>query len=552
MQDRMREVRVTDFGAVPDDGKDDTQAILAALEECKRRAPCVLVFPKGRYDVHAGSNPRNQWVLFPVSGINALTVDGKGSTLMVHGITGLFWFGKCTDLTLRNLTVDCARPPFSQGKVIAVDGNHFDVEIPAEYPVQGGEKVEAYMDYDPQTRLPMRHGLDEYGTVERTELIRPQVLRVHLRQPARVKPGGLVVLRHQVYSYNAFACDRCTDVRVQDVTIHTIPGMGLVATVCNNVTVERMRVVPKQGSGRIMSTTADATHFGGCKGTIRLNGCLFEGMGDDGVNIKSGLYLSLLRRLNVNTIEARHNLRMMDTPDPGDVMEISHVDDLLPYAKATVKRVQVLEDSVVRVVFESALPAGLRAGDVFGNATRVPKVRITDCEVRNNRARGMLIQTRDVVIDNCRFRGCSSAGIIVLTEVAHFFESIGTRDVTVRNCLFEGVNYGAAMVPGALCAMAWMKDFTYPPKPGIHRNVTFEENTIRQTDNSAIFVAGVDGITLRNNRVERACDRPTVDTGGYAIYVMSSRNVRLQDNRIAAQQGQGFKEAVGWGAGVEK
>ncbi len=116
MQEGLREVRVTDFGAVPDDGKDDTQAILAALEECKRRAPCVLVFPKGRYDVHAGSNPRNRWVLFPVSGINGLTVDGKGSTLMVHGITGLFWFEKCADLTLRNLTVDCARPAFSQGK----------------------------------------------------------------------------------------------------------------------------------------------------------------------------------------------------------------------------------------------------------------------------------------------------------------------------------------------------------------------------------------------------------------------------------------------------
>lgn len=71
-----------------------------------------------------------------------------------------------------------------------------------------------------------------------------------------------------------------------------------------------------------MSTTADATHFGGCKGTIRLSDCLFEAMGDDGVNIKSGLYLTLLRRLNANTIEARHNLRMMDTHDPGDVMEI--------------------------------------------------------------------------------------------------------------------------------------------------------------------------------------------------------------------------------------
>jgi hypothetical protein len=549
----MKEIRVTDFGAVPDDGRDDTQAILAALEECKRHDPAVLVFPKGQYDVHAGSNPRNQWVLFPVSGHNGLTVDGKGSVLMVHGITGLFWFEKCSDLMLTNLVVDCARPPFSQGKVLAAEGNHFDVEVFSDYPVQGGEKVEAYMDYDAQTRLPMRHGLDEYYTVVRTELLRPQVLRVYLNNAARVKPGVLVVLRHQVYSYNAFVCARCQDVNVRDVTVYTIPGMAWVAQVCTNVTMQRFRVVPRPGSGRMMSTTADATHFGGCKGTIRMTECVFEGMGDDGVNIKSGLYLSLLRKIDRHTVQARHNLKMVDSPDPGDVMEISHVEDLLPYATATVKRVELLEDGVQRLEFESPLPADLREGDVFGNATRVPRVRISDCEVRNNRARGMLIQTRDAVIENCRFRGCTSAGILVLTEVAHFFESIGTRDVTVRGCTFEGVNYGAAMTPGALCAMAYLKDFTYPPKPGIHRRITFEANTIRQTNNSAIFVAGVDEITLRNNRIELACDSPTLDTGGYAIYVRSSRNVRLSGNRILPQrQGKGFRESMGWGEDMER
>lgn len=548
----MKEIRVTDFGAVPDDGKDDTQAILAALEECKRHPSATLVFPKGQYDLTAGSNPRNSGVLFPVSGVHGLTIDGKGSVLMVNGITGLFWFERCTDLTLTNLTVDCARPPFSQGRVVEVGERYFDVLVEPEYPVQGGERVEAYMEYDPQTRLPMRNGLEEYYSVQRTELPRPQVLRLHLSHTPRVTPGVLVVLRHQVYSYNAFVCERCQDVQVRDVTVHTIPGMGFVAQVCTNVTLSRYRVLPRPASGRIMSTTADASHFGGCKGTIRLSDCLFEGMGDDGVNIKSGLYLSMLRRVDAHTVEARHNLKMLDTPDPGDLMEISHVDDLLPYATAVVKRVEVLEDGVQRLEFESALPAELRAGDVFGNATRVPRVRISRCEVRHNRARGMLIQTRDAVIENCRFHGCTSAGILVLTEVAHFFESIGTRDVTVRGCAFENVNYGAAMAPGALCAMAYMKDFTYPPKPGIHRNVTFEGNIIRQTNNSAIFVAGVDGITLRRNRIEGACDRPHLDTGKYAIYIMSSRQVRLLGNQVqASRQGKGFQQAVGWGEGVE-
>jgi len=43
-----------------------------------------------------------------------------------------------------------------------------------------------------------------------------------------------------------------------------------------------------------------------------------------------------------------------------------------------------------------------------------------------------------------------------MTEVVHFFESIGTRDVTVRNCRFENCNYGAASADAALQAFAWV------------------------------------------------------------------------------------------------
>jgi parallel beta-helix repeat protein len=550
---RMNEVDVTDFGAVAGDGKDDTAAVLAAIEQCRKSLPATLVFPKGRYDFFAGGNPQNKGTLFPIGDMNGLTIDGRGSEFLMHGSTALFWFGNCKGLGIRDFIVDWDRPPFSLGKVIAAEGNHFDVEVFPEYPVKGGEPVGAFMDYDPKTRLPIRLGLDEYYTAEKTELLREQVLRVHLKHEARIKPGVLALLRHQVYGPSALVCSRCTDVSVKDVTVHTVPGMGFIGSVCTNITLERFKVMPRPGSGHIMSATADATHFSGCKGLIRMDGCEYEGMGDDGVNIKSGLYLSLRRRVDEHTIEAQHNLKMVDAPDPGDVMEISHVDDLLPYATAKVTKVEVLpNDNTHKVEFEEPLPAELREGDVFGNATRTPRVRITNCEVRNNRARGMLIQTRDAVVEKCRFRNCTGPGIMVLTEVVYFFESIGTRDVTIRDCLFEHVNYSAATGPGALCSMAYLKDFKFPPKPGVHRNVTFEGNTIRGTNNSGIFITGTDGVVLRRNRIELACEIPTMDTGSDAIHVMTSRNVTIEGNRIEPKdQGKGFKQAVGFGEGVE-
>jgi parallel beta-helix repeat protein len=328
--------------------------------------------------------------------------------------------------------------------------------------------------------------------------------------------------------------------------------MGFVAGVCTNVTLERFRVIPKPG--HIMSATADATHFGGCKGTIWMDGCEYEGMGDDGVNIKSGLYLSVKQIIDDRAILAAHNLKFRDLPDSGDVMEISHVDDLLAYATATVKTAEALpDDGLTRLEFEESLPSELRESDVFGNSTRTPKVRIKNCQVRKNRARGMLIQTRNVVIDDCKFIDCSGPGILVLTEVTYFFESIGTRHVTVRNCEFDHCNYGAGMGPGALCAFAWLKDSTYPPKPGVHKDVVFEGNKISRTDNSGIFVAGVDGITISNNSIEYACEDPVEPTGNIALYIMSSKGIRIEDNTIEqSKQGAKFKEAIKFGEGIEE
>lgn len=541
----MTLVEVTKFGAVPNDGKDDTKAVLAALEECKKAAPAVLVFPKGSYDFFAGSNPSNSGTLFPVSEVAGLIIDGQGSEFTIHGLTGIFWFGKCKDLILKNFSIDWDKPPYSMGKVIAVGGNHFDVEIDPDYAVRGGEPVGAFMEYDPTTRLPKRKGMEEYYSVQKTELVRERILRLHLNHEAQVKPEALLLIRHQVYGPSAIVCSRCENVTVRDVTVHTVPGMGFIGAVCTNVTLERFRVVPKPG--KPMSATADATHFSGCKGTITLNGCEFEAMGDDGANIKSGLYLTFQQRVDDHTILAAHNLKMVDLPDPGDVMEISHADDLIPYAKVKVRKAELVstEGNVHRVEFDEKLPDELREGDVFGNATRVPKLRARNCIVRNNRARGMLVQTRDAVVEGCKFMNCTGPGIMVLTEITHFFESIGTRDVVIRDCLFENCNYGVAMGPAAICATAYLRNMSYPPKPGVHKNVVIEGNTVSRCINSAIFAAGIDGLTIKGNAIELACEDATTDTGKYAIYVMSSKEVVASGNRIDRnKQGPKFQDAV--------
>jgi hypothetical protein len=537
-------VDVTHFGAVPNDGKDDTKAFLAAFHEAQSNGGKVIRIPKGQYNLRADGNLGNKNLLFSLTNMDGLIIRGEGAELMMSGNSAIFAFKECKNITLEGVTVDWERPPFSQGTVIATTPGYFDARIESGFPVQGGESVGAFMGYDPVTRLPSGANLDVYDSVERTELISPQVLRIHLKRDIPVPVGALLVLRHQVYGPGSLiSFVRCADVRVNDVTVYTAPGMGLVGFVSTNISLKRFNILLRPGSGRLMSTTADATHFGGCKGTVLLEDSTFEGMGDDGVNIKSGLYLTVLQQLDDHTLLCQRD----DLPDAGDLMEMSHPDTLLSYSSGGVKsasRDPGARDRS-RITFEAPLPDELRVGDMLGNASRVAKLRMRRCTVRANRARGVLCQTRDAVIEDCAFRNCTSAGVIVHTDANWFYESIGARNVTVRNNLFENCNLGAASAEGALTALVWLKGFAYPPKPGVHRDVCFEGNRVIRTGDSGIFAVGVDGLTIRSNTIEKACLKPTRESGRNAIRVMNSARVTIAGNNIdPKKQGASMEEAV--------
>ncbi len=122
-------LEVTRFGAVPDDGQDDTAAFLAAFKEAEVKGDKRIVIPKGRYDLRTDGNPARPDALFPIAGVDGLIINGQGAELMMTGKAAIFLFANCQNVTVRGLTVDWARPPFSEGTVIATAPRHFDVKV---------------------------------------------------------------------------------------------------------------------------------------------------------------------------------------------------------------------------------------------------------------------------------------------------------------------------------------------------------------------------------------------------------------------------------------
>jgi parallel beta-helix repeat protein len=521
-------IDVTAYGAQPDDGAEDTAALEKLIADCADRKNITIVFPPGRYDFEARPNRAVSMVF---ENFDGLTIEGKGAELSFNGLTGAFLFQDCRNVTLRHLRIDWKRPPFSQGTVIATGEKHFDIEVQEAYPVSGGEAVQAAMSYDTETGLPAKNGIDIYHQFEKTELIAPRTLRVHQKRELPIREGMLLVLRHQVYAYNAFYFRHSENIRVEDCTVYTCPGMGLPCESCEDITVRNLQVRIRPDSGRLLSTTADATHFNNCAGTIAMTDCLFEGMGDDASNFH-GMYLSVVKIEDGQSVLAHHKLGFSILPAPGESVEFASGKTLLPFAAGSVTAVtRDVDENLHRITFADPLPPALSVDDLIGNTTRLPKVRVQNCTVRGNRARGFLLQVRDSLVEDCRFEHCSAGGILIISEIVHFRESIGTRNAVIRNNTFIGCNLGAARCEGAITATACLPDWSYAPA-GVHRDLLIENNRIENTGEAGIFIGCTDGAVLRNNTIENACLTRQRKEGRAAIYLRNARNITMKENNI--------------------
>jgi len=519
---------------------DNSPTIRAALHELRDGGRLVLA--PGRYGCLGGalqSNGRTHEPSVAIENLKQVTIEGNGATLVGHDIAGLFVFINCEGLTIRNLTVDWDPLPHTSGKVVAqlTELHAFDIEpmIPIDPP--SGRIVQAIIAYNPELH---RMGYSEVYQTQGERDAEPSIrlengnLRAFQRRPGGAytfndklpEIGSFVIVRHQVYGYDAFVFKGCSSVLLDDITVHAVPGMAVIGWLSRDITIKRIKVVPSAGGW--MSATADAMHFGGCRGLITVEDSEFAGMGDDAINIH-GMYGMVTKRLDDHTVEAGR-ARMnpyydteritWDEPRPGDTLEYSGgKEPLLPQGQLTVVGVhQDVKANRVILTFKEALPPGIGEGSVLTDISTSPAVRIRKCYVHGNRARGMLIQTRDVVIEDCLFEDITSHGIQLCTDACDWWESLGVRDVTVKGCVFRRNCFwwgGAALhissdIPGGQSA------------PGVHQGIRIIDNTFEDNaGGTAIHIGSSEDVELSGNKISHP--KATV------ISIGNSRHVRIRD-----------------------
>ncbi|MEI8037156.1 MAG: hypothetical protein WCJ14_02090 [Verrucomicrobiota bacterium] len=492
-------------------GADDGAAITQALARLGQAGGGTLTLAPGRYRLRATVRPEAAVLAGQLSGI---TIVGQDAVLVGSGATRLFGFDACRGLTLRNLRITCEPLPHTVGTVVAQDAAFHGVElaVAAPYRAEAGRLTQAVMGWDLANARTSSDGWETYQcNGERPEpstVTAAGHLRVPIQRGAKLPAiGGTVVVRHEVYAGGAILMRGCSDVLIEDVAVEATSGMGLMAWECRDLTVRRFSVVPPPGFA--MSATADAMHFGACRGRILVEDSTFAGMGDDAINIH-GMYGLVVERPDDRTLLVQRarlhpyydkERSTWDLPAAGDAIEACAADaPLLPVADLTVAESR--QDGKRTLIRSTQpLPAAITVGSLLANTSTLPSARIARCKVRGNRARGFLLQTRDVVVEDCAFTDVSGAAIQICADAAEWCEGPGVRDVIIRRCSISGCNYGIARRAAAIDVFADLAG-NRPAPPGVHRGIRIED-CMFTGPGTAVHIGSTDGVVVGPNRYQK-------------------------------------------------
>ncbi len=539
----------------PETGTDYTPLVRRALQEPECGG---LHFAPGRYDFHShlateqylfvsNNDEGLKRIVFPLCGRKDFAVEGPQAEFFFHGELVPFLLDECQSVRLSGFSIDWDVPFHGEAVVIAASGDAVDLEIRSGFPfrVRDGRlefgprpdtfEIRNILEFDSERRETAFKVFDNFGVGRRhhAEVIGPDTVRLTaaLREPLP-HPGNVLAILSDRRDSPAIVARGCRGVELRDVTIHHAGAMGLIAQRCEDLALHGVRVVPRADGSRMLSTTADATHFVNCRGNITIEGCRFENQMDDATNVH-GIYAPITRVLGPAEFELRlahRQQRGIDLAAPGEVVELVDHESLATFHTAPVEHIERVNKEFLRIRLATPPSRPPREGDAVGNVSWSADLTIRGCSCHGNRARGFLISTPGRVLIEENTMHVPGAAILIEGDANFWFESGCVRDVLIRRNTFEDCNYGiwgkAAIQLSPGIQEGHQADNAY------HRNVRIEDNLFRVFDPRIVRARGVDGLIVRGNQILGSSNYPAQNSEAPSFDTEGCLNVTLHNNLI--------------------
>ena len=336
-------VSVKDFGAIPDDGLNDADALRKAAEYCREHAGTTLVFPAGVYDFSDPEAARiereaidgtygfglqvQRYLFIPTkpyvtgldfTGAKDLTIEGYGAKLRIEGWMEVFAFIRCKNVTVKGLQLDYKRHNNIEAKITSITGDIINAEFDPVYYKYSDKLVQGRTEfYDPVA--------GQFFDCDGGLAGSPEPGKVQFKfTKNNAKVGDILIIRHGGHYRPCYMLRESENVTLKDIIIYSFPGMGVVGHETTDILLDHIQIIPYPG--RYTSTTTDATHFTSCRGNITIQNCMFRGCLDDCTNIHNYYWYPYAQedpnKVEIRVEKADLHAQSLDYPHKGDTLNL--------------------------------------------------------------------------------------------------------------------------------------------------------------------------------------------------------------------------------------
>jgi hypothetical protein len=539
--------RVEDYGARPDSDFDSGPALRAAIAAAVQAGgPSEVVLAAGVYRVSPATGADHA---LPISGAQNLTVRGQGDATQItvtDPTVGGFRLSDSRGVALRGFVLDYDPRPYAQGTVTAVNpaAQTFDVAfedgfLAPDHPAFAAAKATWGLVVRPGSgNAPTRFGPTAIPAVAERRLD-GNLWRMAVGGPPTgyadpLRTSGMAPADHFVRparNYTAaVGIDHSDGVLVDGVTLYASPGLAFCPYLCGAVTLRDCHIRRRPQAGRWLSTNADGVHCRGARKGIVIEGCTFEGMSDDAINLHSSPIpvLEVLSPTDLIVQRYHYTLRV------GDRLEAMDSEAAAIRGQATLASVEEVPDRwAYRIRLDSPI-AGLRAGSGFEDSDNLYNLSecatgsvVRGCRFGSFRGRGVLLSCIGATVEGNTFEVTEGWGVVLHHESTRWGEGPLARDIRVLGNTFVGRGgYQAAIVAYPTRRdgrLAEAREFSH---------LRIQGNRFRDLGVPAVELHSCRDVELLDNDVQASPDAPRPRATYVSVVLDNCAGVRVSGLRV--------------------
>jgi hypothetical protein len=478
-----------------------------------------------------------------------LVFDGNGAKIVTLYVNNddyeksadAFLLDGCQGVTLKNFTLQTSAPANVTATIeeINLEENSLLLRVAPTFSMRGDEVLMAITSVDEEDSTDIRvHLYALHPDPNVVTLIQNEILLANTYasanyeylgdnlfnvkfpknnpSPKTAKLGARVCIRHTVYGPSAITLKNSDDTVLKDITLHSTPGMGvMVLTRCHNLTIDGLRMLRREGDGTLMSCNCDGLHVTGLTGKLVLKNSVFDGLGDDALNIHSTAATATTVDLKNRRIQCNYSKKRPDGKLAESWCRAGDIIRFFDTKTTSVKGQFVVTDFRDGVLTFDELQGEIQNGYTLQNTAYAAACEIDGCTVRNTRARGFLLQTNDVEIKNCTFFGQTCSAIKAAPDLDYWYEVGPVDGLYIHHNRF--VKNGFADKVSTIALHTTHHRGNSPTVFGLHKNVRIEQNVFERVTQSSIELHATDDVIIQDNAFP--------EDGTPAILLSNCRNV---------------------------